>query len=188
MAIITNTHQTTASVGLREELEEAVLMTDPQDTPIFSSIRKVRTKSKNPNWETVALKPPAANAKEEGRIYVYDTTRIPVRYETPTQILDKTGAISGTQEEVDEAGDVQKIKRQKLYSGIELRKDIEFHLVSNLASVGGTTRQMGGLPSWGTTCVSRGATGANGGYNTGTKLTVAATNGTQRAMTKVLSG
>lgn len=188
MPIITNTQQTTTATLNREELAEAVTMTSPEETPIFSSLRKVKFKTINPNWGTVDLKAPAVNAKEEGRIYVYDTTRLPARFGTPTQILDKTGSISGSQEEHDEAGNVLKLKEQKLMAGLELKRDIELHIASNLPSVGGTTRQMGGLPSWATTCVSRNAGGANGGYNTGTKLTVAATNGTtQRAMTKILT-
>jgi hypothetical protein len=45
---------------------------------------------------------------------------------------------------------------------------------------------MGSLSSWITSNVSRGATGANGGFNSGTGLTVAPTNGDQRAFTKAL--
>ncbi|MGL1218043.1 SU10 major capsid protein, partial [Vibrio parahaemolyticus] len=47
-------------------------------------------------------------------------------------------------------------------------------------------RMLGSLPSWLTTNVDRGAGGANGGYNAGTSLTVAATDGTTRAFTKAL--
>ena len=101
--------------------------------------------------------------------------------------MRKEGIISGTQEEVDEAGNVQKVKYQKLKKGVELRKDVEFAIVANTATVAGATRSFGSLPSWLETNVSRGATGANGGYSSGTGLTVAATNGTQRAFTKVLT-
>lgn len=56
--------------------------------------------------------------------------------------------------------------------------------MSNKGSVGGATRKFGSLPSWLKTNVSRGPTGANGGFSQATGLTVAATDGTKRAFTK----
>ena len=53
---------------------------------------------------------------------------------------------------------------QKLKKGIEVRKDVEFAIVSNTASVAGATRFMGSLPSWITTNVRRGTSGVNGGF------------------------
>jgi hypothetical protein len=88
---------------------------------------------------------------------------------------------------VDNAGSNEKMAEQKIKSAIEVRKDVELSIVANTASVGGATRVSGGLPSWLTSNVSRGAGGANGGFNTGTKLTVAETTGTQRALTKTLT-
>ena len=70
--------------------------------------------------------------------------------------------------------------------GIEIRKDVELAILSNNASVGGQTRVTGGLPSWIVTNASRGGAGVNGGYSTGTKLTVAETTGTQRAFAQPL--
>ena len=93
---------------------------------------------------------------------------------------------NGTQDVVDNAGRAEALKYQKLMRGLELKKDTEFSIVSNVASVGGATRVSGGLPSWAVTNVSRGATGANGGFSSGTGLTVAATDGTQRAFTQLL--
>ena len=63
---------------------------------------------------------------------------------------------------------------------------MEFSIVAANASVAGATRKSGSLSTWLATNVSRGATGANGGFNSGTNLTVAPTNGTQRAFTKTL--
>jgi hypothetical protein len=101
--------------------------------------------------------------------------------------MRKDGIISETQEVVDEAGNVQKVKYQKLKKGVELRKDVELAIVTNNASVAGTTREFGSLPTWITTNVDRGSGGSNGGFNSGTGLTVAATNGTQRAFTKAMT-
>lgn len=187
MAVITNTFQSTSAVGNREELSDVVSRITPEDTPIYSMIDKVTFKSKHPEWETDTLAAPAANAQLEGDEYTFAAITPPVRVGQYTQIMRKEGIISGTQEEVDEAGDVQKVKYQKLKKGVELRKDIEFAIVSNTASVAGTTRFFGSLPSWITSNDSRGAGGADGGFSQGTGLTVAATNGTQRAFTKTIT-
>lgn len=186
MAVITNTFQSTSAVGNREDLSDIVSRITPQDTPIYSMIGKDKASSTRPEWEIDTLRAPAANAQLEGDEYSFSSITVPTRVSNRTQIFREGWIVSKTQEAIDNAGSVEKIAEQKIKSGIHVRKDIELSIVSNTASVAGTTRVSGGLPSWLTSNVSRGATGANGGYNTGTGLTVAATNGTQRAFTKAL--
>ena len=185
MAIVTNTFQTTSAVGNREELSDVVSRITPEDTPIYSLIPKGKCVSVHPEWETDDLAAPAANAQLEGDEYAFSAITPPVRMGNYTQILRKSWIISNTQEVVDEAGKVQKRKYQKLKNGIQIRKDTEFAIVSNSASVAGNTRVFGSLPSWLVTNVSRNS-GANGGFNSGTGLTVAATNGTLRTFDKAL--
>lgn len=186
MAAIANTFLTTSAVGNREELSDVVSRITPEDTPIYSIIEKGKCVSVHPEWETDDLAAPASNIVPEGEEYNFDAITPPVRMGDYTQIMRKDWIISKTQEVVSEAGNVQKRKYQKLKKGVEIRKDVEFALVTNQASVGGSTRQLGSLPSWIVTNVSRGSGGSNGGFNSGTGLTVAPTNGTQRAFTKVL--
>ncbi|WP_337267512.1 DUF5309 domain-containing protein [Oryzifoliimicrobium ureilyticus] len=187
MAVVTNTFRTTNAVGNREDLSDVVSRITPEDTPIYSMIEKGKAKSMHPEWETDELAAPGVNAHEEGEEYDFDAISPPTRVGNYTQIFRKTWIISGTQEEVDEAGKVQKRKYQKAKKGVEIRKDIEFAIVSNQASVGGAVRRLGGLPSWIATNASRGASGANGGFVSG--FTTPATNGTQRAFTKsILDG
>jgi len=186
MAAVTNTFKTTAAVGNREELSDVVSRITPEDTPIYSLIPKGKVVSTHPEWETDDLAAPASNAQEEGDEYDFDSITPPTRVGNYTQIMRKDWIISNTQEVVDNAGKVEKRKYQKLKKGIELRKDVEYAIVSNTASVAGATRSFGSLPSWLVTNVDRGATGSNGGFSSGTGLTVAATPGTQRAFTKTL--
>lgn len=186
MAVITNTFRTTNAVGNREELSDVVSRITPEDTPIYSLIEKGSCKSVHPEWETDELAAPAANAREEGEDYTFDAITPPARLGNYTQIMRKDWIISGTQEVVDEAGNVQKRKYQKLKKGVEIRKDVEFALVSTTASVAGATRQLGSINTWTITNVSRGAGGTNGGYSSGTGLTVAPGAGTQRAFTKAI--
>jgi len=186
MAALANTYRTTNAVGNREELSDVVNRITPEDTPIYSLIPKGKVVSVHPEWETDDLAAPAANIQAEGDEYAFNAVTPPDRMGNYTQIMRKTFIVSGTQEVVDNAGNVEKTKYQKLKKGVEIRKDVEFGIVSNTPSLGGNTRQFGSLPSWLKTNVSRGATGANGGFDAGTGLTVAATNGTQRAFSKAL--
>lgn len=186
MAIVANTFQSTSAVGNREQLSDVVSRITPEDTPIYSMIGKGKVNGTKPEWEIDDLAAPASNVQLEGDEFAFGAITPPTRVGNYTQIMRKEFILSETQEAVDDAGRVQKRKYQKIKKGIELRKDVEYSIVSNVASVGGATRVSGGLPSWITSNVSRGGSGANGGYNTGTGLTVAATNGTQRAFTKAL--
>lgn len=184
MAVVTNTFQTTSAVGNREELSDVVSRITPEDTPIYSMIEKESFDSVHPEWETDVLAAPAANINLEGDEYDFAATVAPTRLGTYTQIMKKDGIISNTQDVVDEAGNIQKVKHQKLKKGVELRKDVEYAIVDTNASVAGATREMGSLNTWIESNVERGATGSNGGFSGG--LTTVPTNGTQRAFTKTL--
>ena len=186
MAIVANTFQSTGGKLNREELSSVVSRITPEDTPIYSMIEKVSFDTTHPEWGVDDLAAPADNAQLEGDEYTFSATTSPVRMGNYTQILRKDGIISRTQDKTDEAGSRTKVKEQKLKKAVELRKDVEFSIVAANASVAGATRKSGSLSTWLATNVSRGASGANGGYNSGTGLTVAPTNGTQRAFTKVL--
>ena len=186
MAAPTNTVLSTVAVGNREQLSNIVSRITPEDTPIFTMAGKEKTKGTYPEWEIDTLRAPAANAQVEGDDYTFDALTQPARVGNATQILRAGWVFSGTQEAVENAGNVVKAAEKKIKAGIEVRKDVELAIVTNTASVRGATRLMGGLPSWLTSNVSRGATGANGGFSSGTGLTVAETTGTLRAFTKAL--
>lgn len=186
MAAVTNTFVTSSAKGNRETLSDVVSRITPEDTPILTAIGTGSVKGVHPEWETIDLNAPAANVQAEGDDYAFSASTPAVRMGNYTQILRKTGIVSATQDAVDNAGRAEQLKYQKLMRGREIKKDVEYSIVSNVASVGGTSRVSGGLPSWAVTNVSRGATGANGGFSQGTGLTVAATNGTQRAFTQAL--
>lgn len=186
MAIVANTFQSTSAVGNREELSDIVSRITPEDTPIYTLIGSGKLSSKHPEWEYDDLRAPAANAQLEGDTYTFNATVPPARVGNYTQIFRESWSISNTQDAVDNAGRVEQRKEQKLKKAVQVKKDVEFAIVSNTASVAGATRTLGSLPSWLTSNVSRGAAGANGGFSSGTGLTVAETTGTQRAFTKAL--
>ncbi len=182
MAAISNTVLTTAAVGNREELDNFVSMITPTDTPIYSMAGKEKAESKHPEWEYEDLDTPADNAQPEGNEYDFDAVTAPTRVGNYTQIFTKTFLFSGTQQAVDNAGPAEKRAHELMKKGKALRKDIEFSIVSNVASTNTDPRRSGGLPTWLTTNVSRDAGGANGGFSNG--VTTVETTGTLRAWTK----
>jgi hypothetical protein len=186
MAAPTNTVLSTVAVGNREQLSDIVSRITPEDTPIYTMAGKEKVKGTKPEWEIDTLRAPAANAQVEGDDYTFDALTQPARVGNYTQILRAGWVFSGTQQAVENAGNIVKAAEKKVKAAIEVRKDVELAIVTNTASVGGATRLMGGLPSWLTTNVARNGAGANGGYSSGTGLTVAETTGTLRAFTKVL--
>jgi hypothetical protein len=186
MAVVANTFQSTSAVGNRETLSDVVSRITPEDTPIYSLIEKETFKGTHPEWETDDLAAPAANIRLEGDEYTFGATTPAVRVGNYTQIMRKDGIISGTQDATDNAGNVEQVKYQKVKKAVELRKDVEFSIVDTNASVAGATRESGSLSTWLTSNVSRGGSGTNGGYNSGTGLTVAPGPGTQRAFTKAI--
>jgi hypothetical protein len=185
MAITTGTFTTYPSIGNREQLLDAIYRISPEETPFMSAIGRKKATATKIEWQTDALAAAAANAQLEGDEYSFSTPTATARVGNFCQISRKEVIISGTEEVIDKAGRKSEIGYQMEKRTAELKRDMEFAFVgSNQASVAGNTttaRRSGSLSSWLTSNVSRGASGANGGYSSGTGLTVAATDGTQRA-------
>jgi hypothetical protein len=190
MAELSGTLDTYGVKGAREDLQNAIFMITPEDTPFISNIGRSRAKATKHEWQTDTLaNPDTTNAQLEGDEYAYSTPAATVRVGNFTQISRKPVLVSRTLEAVDKAGRASELKYQSMKRGKELRKDMEAIVLSNQASVAGnssTARKLGGFAAWLTTNTSRGATGANGGYNTGTGLVAAATPGTNRAFTEAM--
>lgn len=185
MPKLTNTFTTTNAVGNRESLDDVVSQITPEDTPLYSMIGSQKATAKFEEWETDTLRTPADNVVAEGDEFTFNASTPVERVGNHTQILRESLIFSKTQEAVANAGKAEQFKRKKLNKAIELKKDLELaFLSSNASNASETGRRLGSLSTWIKTNVNRGAGGVNGGYSSGTKLTVAPTNGTQRAFTK----
>ena len=188
MAQVTGTYSTYDVAGQREELFNLISNTSPEETPFMSGIRTMNLQSRHPEWQTDANATPANNAQVEGDTFAYTAPTATVRPGNYTQTSTKTFLITRTADIVDKAGRDRETAYQKIKQGVELRTDVEVALVSNQASVAGndtTARQSAGFPAWITSNDSRGAGGADGGFSAG--IVAVATNGTQRAFTKVIN-
>ncbi|RUW04043.1 MAG: head protein [Mesorhizobium sp.] len=185
MATVANTVLTTQAVGNREELDDFVSMITPTDTPIYTMAGKSKAASKHPEWEYESLDTTGDNAQPEGNEYTFDAVSPPTRVGNYTQIFTKTFRFSGTQQAVDNAGNAEKRAHELMKKGKAIRKDMEYSIVVNTASTNSDPRRSGGLPTWLTSNVSRGAGGSSGGFSSG--VTTVETTGTLRAWTKALT-
>lgn len=188
MTVVSGTLQTYDRVGNREDLEDVVYNISPKDTPLVSMIGSVPVSATRHDWQTDTLRTPAQNAQVEGDDYSFQTKSPTVRVQNFTQIASDTLIVSASQEKADKAGRKSELGYQLAKMGAEIKKDVELSLVSNTASSAGsstTGRVSAGFPAW-ITSGSHGVGGSAGGFNSGTGLVAAATNGTQRAFTKTM--
>jgi hypothetical protein len=189
---IVNTFETYDAKGLREELANTISMITPEETPFMSNIGKRRVNSVHPEWQTDTLATPdVTNNRPEGSDWSFQAIVPTTRVGTYTQISDKRIIISGTLEAVNKAGRGSELAREVRKKSQELATDREVIALSNQASSAGsgdgaTNRTTAGMRAWIATNDDMGAGGASGGFNAGTGVVDAATNGTQRAFTKTL--
>ena len=190
MAQAANTYETYDAVGNREELADKIYMITPEKTPFLSLIGRKSVSSVHPEWQTDTL---AAvdldNNQPEGNDWSYDAVVATTRVGNYTQIAEKSLIISRTQENTDKAGRKSELAREVAKKGVELKIDMEGILLSNQAASAGTgngatNRKLAGMRAWLATNDSLGATGSSGSFSNG--IQGAATNGTQRALTKAL--
>lgn len=187
MAVPTNTQQTFATIGNREDLEAKIYKIAANKTPFTSNIGKDSAKSNYHEWQTFGLRAAAANAHIQGDTTAASAIKVTARVGNRTQIFKEVGAVSGTQEAMDHAGVSSELAWQKVQKGEELATDIELRMLGNYASVTGdasTATESAGALAWLSSNVSRGVGGASGGFSAGN--VAAATNGTQRTFTETL--
>ena len=189
MAQVTNTYSSYDLAGAREDLQDKIYMISPFDTPFQANVGTKDVKNKKHEWQTDALAAAASNAQIEGDEFSYTAPTATTRVANYTQISRKSFIVSRTAEAITKAGRKSEIALQLAKVGKELKTDIETDLLSKNASVAGddtTARKSGGLEAWLTSNDSRGATGSQGGYNSGTGVVDTVTDGTQRAFTETL--
>ena len=190
MAQVANTFETHDAVGNREELADKIWQITPEKTPFLALIGRKSVSSVHPEWQTDTLaSPDTANNQPEGNDWTYDAITATTRVGNYTQISEKSFLISRTQEHTDKAGRKSELARETAKKSTELKIDMEVIALSNQAALAGsgngaTNRKLAGFRAWLATNDSLGATGASGSFSNG--IQGAATNGTQRALTKAL--
>lgn len=187
---VSGTFTTVNAVGIREDLTDVISRIDPTETPFYSSIGRTKATAKYHEWQIQSLATPStvgSNAALDGANAATASTTPTSRVGNRTQIMTKTASVSGGLQAVDTAGRANEMEYQVLLKGLELKRDMEVQLVQNGASRadnGSVAGLSASFESFLTTNVSRGSTGANGGFSAGTVS--APTDGTARAFTETL--
>lgn len=154
MAIQTNSQNTFAAIGQREDLTDIVALIDPQETPFISNIGTgPAAKAVKHEWQTQALAAPSkTNFQLEGDDSVSAaaaTNR--VRLNNYCAISTKIGSVTGTMQAVEVAGISNELDNQKILKAKELRRDMEVINLDNNAYVAGgtaTARESAGLAAY----------------------------------------
>jgi hypothetical protein len=193
MPLATNANATYGVSTIREDLQEALTMISPTETPFMSAIGTKSIDNTLYEWPVVTLASPnGSNRVLEGEnAPSNDVPTNAVRLQNYAQISDKVVEVTTTANAVNGVGDVQTLAKQVALKLKELKRDMETMLLANVAANPGSNtvaRATAGLPAFMRTNVSRGSGGANptlSGTSAGYP-NAAATDGTLRALTETL--
>ena len=178
-----STFTTSSAVGEREQLADVIYRIDPDETPIFSAVKKSTSNGVFVEWQTQELAAASAtNYATEGADASIAAATATVRLGNYHQISQKAFAVSNTLEAVDKAGRERETQYQRVLKSLELRRDIEKAIGdTNVARSGSDPRKSASLMTW----ITNGSVGTGGTFATGDG-TDTVTDGTNRALTLAL--
>ena len=117
--------------GIREDLENVIYDISPEETPFYSSLKKVKASNTYHEWQTDSLRSSAANAHIEGDDTAGEARTPTVRLGNYTQIFKNAVIIPDTDEGLDKAGRSAEMAFQVLKIAKEQKLDIEKALFDN---------------------------------------------------------
>ena len=185
MAQATNSFSTFTSTRGRELILDKIYNVSVKDTPFASMLDREEIDSVLPRWHTDTFAAAASNKVEQGNIPTIAASTATVEYSNRTQILEKTGAITRTENKHRKVKPTSDYDYEVTKRMVELKKDVEFAILQNttaIAASAGVAPQTRGMLGWVATNTSKGVGGADPNPLTNT----AQTDGTQRAFTETL--
>ena len=145
------------TVGIREDLQDAIYDISPTTTPFMSTVGRTKAKATVHEWQTDSLSyVDLANAQVEGADAVSPTLTSTTMNQNWTQISDKVVQVSTTDDVVDKAGRTTETAYQLAKASSELKRDMESILLSDQAGGAGGTgsaRTLKAIQQWLTTNV-----------------------------------
>jgi len=185
MAVPTNSVQTYAQIGIREDLSDIITNVAPYETPMWSAIGKLKASNTLHEWQTDDLAAPnAGNAHVEGDDTTAEAFSPTVRLGNYTQIFKKSATVSGTDDGTSKAGRAKEMAYQIQKKMREIKTDMEAACFANQARDGGSSgaaRRLAGLGAWVTTNVNNVGVGGSNPTGDGTN---ARTDGTETAFSQ----
>lgn len=146
---LTGISNETVAIGQREDLSNIINRIDPDDVPFYSNARKGGCSATLTEWQVQELSAVQTTAQNEGfEATVIEAATPTVRHGNRTQIIARSGAVTGTLDAVDKAGRDRELAYQKILKGIELRRDLDTILTRDQAASGTDPRTLGSIASW----------------------------------------
>ena len=153
------TYKTYDTIGIREDLQDAIYDISPTTTPFMSTVGRTKAKNTYHEWQTDSLADVnLANAQVEGADAVSATLTPTTRVGNYTQISDKVIQVSTTDDVVDKAGRSTETAYQLSKASAEIKRDMESIILSDQEKNAGNNatgfpvtseaRLLGGLASW----------------------------------------
>lgn len=144
MASIT-TYATTA--GNREDILDMLQLVSPEETPLFTRLPDATASATTHQWVEYTLATGSGNADIEGSTATGASSSSKARLSNYTQIMSKTGAVSGTQRKVDVVGGQDEFAFEMKKRMLEWKLGAESDLILAISGAGSTTtaRSMTGL-------------------------------------------
>ena len=179
MAQPDNTFDSYDAVGIREDLENVIYDVSPEETPFYTTCKKVSATNTYHEWQTDALRSSGANAHIEGDATTAEARVATTRLGNYCQIFKTAVVVPDTDKGLDKAGRASEMAYQVLKIAKEQKLDIEKALFDNNAQVAGnatTAREMAGTETWFTSTIQN--KGSGGAHAAGTGAN-ARTDGTQ---------
>ena len=178
------TFTTTLAKGEREQLADVIYRIDPDETPIFSALKKETSNGIFTEWQVQELAAAATdNHASEGADASFATPTATVRFGNYHQISVKAVSVSGTLDVVDKAGRDKELNYQKVLKSLELRRDIEKSIGdTDVARSASEPRKSASLSCW----ITNGSVGATAGAFATGDGTDTVTGGDDRALTLAL--
>jgi hypothetical protein len=179
MAVNTAATTTYSQIGIREDLSDMIYDISPTETPIFSALKKGKAMTaRKMEWQKDSLAAAAVNKAIEGDDPTYATAVATSRIFNYAQTFSKAIIVSDIANTVSTAGRKEEMAYQLAKRSKEIKRDMEFTIAGNYASLAGSTSSagtMGTMEAWIETCDSRGSGGADGGVTANTGIVEAAT-------------
>ena len=191
MSMPTNTYDTTAMKGIREDLDDVIYNIAPFETPLISIIERDKATQVFHEWQTDSLATPTKdNAVIQGDDVSADAATATGRIGNHSQLMDKVVSVTSTAQASTTAGRKDELPYQLAKRAKELKTDIESACMQNnhaVALVSDTTAsKLGGLEVWLATNASHGVGGSTTVTSSGAPTATKLTDGSTRAFTETL--
>lgn len=143
MATATTTTVSNTS-GLAEDFEDVIYMVSPTDTPMLTMAKRKKASARYHQWQEDSLAAASSNKAEEGADASYGTAAQTTTLGNYCQISTKTVDISRTLDIVNKYGRKSEVAYQLMKQGKALKRDMEFTICRNQATVSTTARATAG--------------------------------------------